>query len=174
MKRLLTIGLSLSLLAGCATPPHAVPTAQVQAVIPGQYDRNNVFARIIRGELPAAKVYEDDRVLAFMDIKPVERGHVLVISKRSQARNLLEIDLADLDRILTVARRIGQAQIRGLGANGFSIEQNNGYGQTVLHLHVHVIPRYQGQPWGEKGGPQQNVQQLEPLAASIRAALPPA
>lgn len=174
MKRLLSIGLTFALLAGCATPPHAVPVAQVQAVIPGQYDRNNVFARIIRGELPAAKVYEDDRVLAFMDIKPVERGHVLVISKRSQARNLLEIDLADLDRVIAVARRIGQAQIRGIGANGFSIEQNNGYGQTVPHLHVHVIPRYQGQPWGEKGGPQQTPEQLEPLAASIRAALPPA
>jgi histidine triad (HIT) family protein len=173
MNHRAAFAISLALLGGCTTAPRVVPAAQIQAVLPGRYDPDNSFAKIIRGELPAAKVYEDDRVLAFMDYKPVERGHVLVISKRSQARNLLDVDLADFDRIMAVARRIGQAQMKALGANGFSIEQNNGYGQTVLHLHVHVIPRYSGQPWGEKSGPPMPMEAREALAAQIRAALPP-
>ncbi len=159
------------LLGGCVSAPRGLPAVQVQALLPGSYDSNNPFARIIRGTLPAAKVYEDDRVLAFMDIAPVEKGHVLVISKTSLARNLLEIDLADLDRIMAVARRVGQAQMKALGADGFSIEQNNGYGQTVFHLHVHVIPRYRGQPWGEKGGPSTLAERAD-QAARIAAALP--
>jgi histidine triad (HIT) family protein len=173
MKRQAAFAIALVLLGGCTTAPRVVPAAQIKAVLPGHYDPDNSFAKIIRGELPAAKVYEDDRVLAFMDYKPVERGHVLVISKRSQARNLLDVDLADFDRIMAVARRIGQAQMKAFGANGFSIEQNNGYGQTVLHLHVHVIPRYSGQPWGEKSGPPMPMEERAALAAQIRAALPP-
>ena len=160
------------LLAGCATAP-LPPPPQVRALIPGVYDGTNVFARIIRGEAPAAKVYEDADVLAFMDIAPVEPGHVLVIAKRAQARNLLEMDGRTLGWVLAVARRIGAAQMRGLGADGFSLEQNNGYGQTVPHLHVHVIPRYRGKPWGNDSGPRQTVEQLVPVAAKIRAALRP-
>ncbi|TZG27446.1 HIT family protein [Sphingomonas montanisoli] len=173
MKRIGLIA-SMTLLAGCATipAPRVTPAAQAQALIPGSYEQNNIFAKIIRGEASAARVYEDDAVVAFMDIQPVERGHVLVISKTSKARNLLEIDLADLDKIMAVARRVGQAQMKALGANGFSIEQNNAYGQTVFHLHVHVIPRYRGQPWGEKGGPRQTVEQLTPDAERIKAELP--
>ena len=173
MKRVLVVAL---LLAGCA-PMNAgapqPPPAEVQALIPGVYDGGNAFARIIRGELPAAKVYEDVDVLAFMDIAPVERGHVLVISKRAHARNLLEMDGRTLGKLLAVARRIGAAQMRGLGADGFSLEQNNGYGQTVPHLHVHVIPRYRGQPRGNDSGPRQTIAELEPVAAKIRAALRP-
>lgn len=160
------------LLAGCATAP-LPPASAVQALIPGAYDDGNVFARIVRGEAPAAKVYEDADVLAFMDIAPIEPGHVLVIAKRARARNLLEMDGRTLGRVLAVARRVGAAQMRGLGANGFSLEQNNGYGQSVPHLHVHVIPRYKGKPWGETGGPRQSIEQLEPVAAGIRAALRP-
>ena len=162
------------LLAGCATAPapRVTPAAQVQALIPGTYNDNNPFAKIIRGEAPAAKVYEDKDVVAFMDINPVERGHVLVISKTSRARNLLEIDLADLDKIMAVARRVGQAEMIALGANGFSIEQNNGEGQTVYHLHVHVHPRWKGVAWGEKGGPRQTVEQLTPDAKASAAAMP--
>ena len=160
------------LLAGCATAP-LPPPAEVQALIPGAYDDGNVFARIVRGEAPAAKVYEDADVLAFMDIAPVEAGHVLVIAKRARARNLLEMDGRTLGRLLAVARRIGAAQMRGLGAQGFSLEQNNGYGQTVPNLHVHVIPRYRGKPWGEAGGLRRSIEQLAPVAAKIRAALRP-
>ena len=157
------------LLAGCATtrpPPVALP-----ALLPGVYDDGNVFARILRGELPAVRVYEDADVLAFMDIAPVTEGHVLVISKHSRARNLLEVDTRTLGKLLAVARLIGAAQMRGLGADGFSLEQNNGYGQTVPHLHVHVIPRYRGRAWGNDGGPRQTPAQLEPVAARIRMAL---
>jgi histidine triad (HIT) family protein len=173
-RAILALVLAPLAVGGCASLPSGrpVPAAQVQALIPGQYERNNPFAKIIRGELPAARVYEDDRVVAFMDHKPVENGHVLVISKRSTARNLLEIDLADLDDVLAVARRVGQAQMKALGAQGFSIEQNNGYGQTVFHLHVHVIPRYKGQPWGEKGVEQRDVAELADEAARIGAAMP--
>jgi histidine triad (HIT) family protein len=160
------------LLAGCATAPRTTPPTQVQSLIPGTYDNNNVFARIIRGEADAAKVYEDADVVAFMDHKPVEKGHVLVISKTSKARNLLEIDLADLDKVIAVARRVGQAEMKALGAQGFSIEQNNGYGQTVFHLHVHVIPRYKGQPWGEKGEKVVPVGELADEAKRIAAAMP--
>ena len=172
-----------ALVAGCntmgnphaaTTPPPAPSTGLAPLPVPltGQaYSAANPFAKILRGELPAAKVYEDDKVLAFMDIAPVEFGHVLVISKTAQARNLLEIDDADLLRIIAVAKRVGRAQVAALGADGFSIEQNNGYGQTVGHLHVHVIPRYRGGVWGEKGGPRQTAAQLEPIAARIRAVL---
>src|SRR6266700_4185724 len=82
------------------------------------YDSNNAFARILRGELPAAKVYEDQYVLAFMDHAPAETGHVLVISKTSHARNLLEEDPEDYARLMAVVRRIGQAQVTALGAPG--------------------------------------------------------
>jgi diadenosine tetraphosphate (Ap4A) HIT family hydrolase/acetyl esterase/lipase len=137
----------------------------------GAYDPGNVFARIIRGELPAYKVYEDADVLAFMDRAPLEAGHVLVISKTSQARNILEISPTDLAKVMTVAQKVGQAQVDALGLEGFMILQNNGVGQSVPHLHVHVIPRVAGKPVYLAENAPADPKDLEAMAAKIRAAM---
>jgi diadenosine tetraphosphate (Ap4A) HIT family hydrolase/pimeloyl-ACP methyl ester carboxylesterase len=135
------------------------------------YDETNPFAKILRGEIVVPKVYEDDQVLAFMDYAPAEPGHVLVISKTSKARNILEISPQDLSRVMAVAARVGQAQVDGLGVGGFTIVQNNGVGQSVPHLHIHVIPRVAGKPLmfveNEKGDPKA----IEAMAAKIKAAM---
>ena len=167
------IALVAPLLAACAPVPLPA-TATPPAVVFGlPYDANNPFARAIRGEMAVAKVYEDRHVLAFMDHAPVSPGHVLVISKTSRARNLLEMPDRELKRLIDVARRIGRAEMAGLGADGFTIEQNNGFSQSVPHLHVHVIPRYAGYARCPAGGIVQPVETLEPFAAALHAALPP-
>lgn len=135
------------------------------------YDESNPFARIIRGEIPVPKVYEDDQVLAFMDHAPAEPGHVLVISKTSKARNLLEISPQDLSRLMAVAARVGQAQVDGLGVEGFTIVQNNGVGQSVPHLHIHVIPRVAGKPLMFVENARGDPKAIEAVAAKIRAAM---
>jgi len=144
-----------------------------QVPLMGAYDEANPFAKILRGEIVAPKVYEDDQVLAFMDHAPAAPGHVLVISKTSRARNLLEIAPADLARLMAVAARVGQAQVDGLGVEGFTIVQNNGVGQSVPHLHIHVIPRVAGKPLlfveNEKGDPKD----IATTAEKIRAAMKP-
>jgi diadenosine tetraphosphate (Ap4A) HIT family hydrolase len=165
------IELLAPLIAACAPvkpPSVAVPPA----VVLGQpYDPRNPFARIIGGERSSPVVYEDRRILAFMDYAPASPGHVLIISKRSKARNLLEMRDSDLKPLMTLARRIGRAEISGLGADGFTIEQNNAYSQSVPHLHVHVIPRYLGYPRCPQGGLRQPPAVLEPIAARLRTAL---
>jgi diadenosine tetraphosphate (Ap4A) HIT family hydrolase/pimeloyl-ACP methyl ester carboxylesterase len=153
-------------------PASARPgTPQIPLKAP--YDESNPFAKILRGEIAVPKVYEDDQVLAFMDHAPAEPGHVLVISKTSKARNILEIAPADLSRIMAVAARVGQAQVDGLGVEGFTIIQNNGVGQSVPHLHIHVIPRTAGKPLtfveNEKGDPKD----IAAVADKIRAAMKP-
>lgn len=165
------IPLVAPLLAACAPVP-AVPTTLPPAVAFGSpYDGRNPFARILRGEIPVAKVYEDDQVLAFMDHAPDSPGHVLVISKVAHARNLLEMTDAELMPLIDVARRIGRAELVAFGADGFTIDQNNGFGQTVPHVHIHVIPRYLGHNRCPAGGLVQPVSVLEPFAARLRAAL---
>jgi diadenosine tetraphosphate (Ap4A) HIT family hydrolase/acetyl esterase/lipase len=137
------------------------------------YDEQNPFARIIRGELPAWKVYEDADVLAFMDRAPLEPGHVLVISKTSKARNLLEMDPKDLAKVMAVAQKVGQAEVDALGLEGFMLIQNNGVGQSVPHLHVHVIPRIAGKPVYLAENAPADPKDLEAMAAKIRAAMKP-
>jgi histidine triad (HIT) family protein len=104
-----------------------------------------IFCKIVAGELPATKVYEDDRTLAFMDIAPWTRGHALVIPKR-HSRDLGEIDELDLGAVAATAKRVAELQKERLGAEGVNLL--NAYGeaawQTVFHFHVHVIPRYAG------------------------------
>jgi len=165
------IGIVAPLLLACA--PLSAPAQQTQArvVFGAAYDDQNTFARLIRGELPSAKVYEDHHLLAFMDIAPASPGHVLIISKRSRARNLLEIRDGELKRMMHLARRIGAAELAGLGADGFTIEQNNGYGQSVPHLHIHVIPRYAGYNRCPGSGLTQPVAVLQPFADALRSAL---
>lgn len=139
----------------------------------GAYDESNVFARIIRGELPSYKVYEDADVLAFMDRAPLEPGHVLVISKTSKARNILEMDPKDLAKVMAVVQKVGRAEVDALGLEGFMVLQNNGVGQSVPHLHVHVIPRVAGKPVYLAENRPADPKDLEAMAAKIRAALKP-
>src|SRR5207342_1821950 len=109
------------------------------------YDPNNIFAKILRGDLPCYKVYEDDKVLAFLDIMPRAPGHTLVLPK-APARNLLDVEAADLAHVMAVAQKVAKAQIKVFGADGITIQQFNesAGGQVVFHLHVHVIPRREG------------------------------
>ena len=136
----------------------------------GSYDPDNVFAKVIRGELPAAKVFEDDAVLAFMDLFPQSRGHVLVISKGSTARNLLEVDPDHLRTLMLGVQRVAKAVRAALEPDGIVVTQFNGApaGQTVFHLHVHVIPRYEGVELGRHGaGDPADADDLKALAHAI-------
>ncbi len=140
----------------------------------GEYDRDNLFARIVRGELPCAKVYEDADVFAFMDLFPQSRGHLLVISKTSQARNLLDVEPADLERLILGVQRLARAAKAALKPDGLVVTQFNGAlaGQTVFHLHFHLIPRYEHQPLqGHTHGEPANAEELAALAGTIAAEL---
>ena len=109
------------------------------------YDANNLFAKILRGELPCYKVYEDDKALAFLDIMPRAPGHALVLPK-APARNILDISPDDLAHVMKVAQKIAKVSVQTFGADGVTIQQFNesAGGQVVFHLHVHVIPRKEG------------------------------
>ena len=111
------------------------------------YEPNNVFAKILRGELPSHKVYEDERAFAFLDIMPRAPGHTLVVPK-APARNILDVEPDDLAHVMAVAQKIAQAAVKVFGADGITVQQFNepAGGQIVFHLHVHVIPRKQGVP----------------------------
>ncbi len=138
----------------------------------GSYDPDNVFAKVIRGELPAHKVFEDDEVLAFMDLFPQARGHVLVVSKGSRARNLLEVDPEHLKSLMLGVQRVAKAVRAAVEPDGIVVTQFNGApaGQTVFHLHVHIIPRYEGEALGRhaSGGPA-DAAELKALAHAIAA-----
>ena len=140
----------------------------------GRYDTGNIFARIIRGEIPSVKLFEDDKVLAFMDVFPQSRGHALVISKVSQARNLLEVEPEVLADLAAATQKLTRAVVAGLKPDGVVVTQFNGApaGQTIFHLHVHVIPRYEGEALGRHGeGGMADVEDLKAVAARISAAL---
>jgi histidine triad (HIT) family protein len=141
------------------------------------YDPDNIFARILRGEIPAVKVWEDDHVLVFMDVFPQSEGHVLVIAKTSTARNLLEIEPEVLNRVVAATQRTARALEKALKPEGFQIMQLNGEagGQTVFHLHFHVIPRWSDRPMkGHGHAPMAEPAVLRGLAERIAAELEPA
>jgi histidine triad (HIT) family protein len=117
------------------------------------YDDSNIFAKILRGEAPAAKVYEDGHVLAFMDVFPQSKGHLLVIAKESRARNILEVEPEVLSHLMLDVQRLARAVRAALRPDGIVITQFNGAaaGQTVYHLHFHVIPRWENQPLRSHG-----------------------
>jgi len=131
-----------------------------------------IFCKIVRGEIPAIKVYEDEHTLTFMDIQPASPGHTLVISK-THAANLLEIADPDLLAVTLTVQRIARAVQRALEPDGLRIGQFNGAaaGQTVLHYHVHIVPMREGQRAGAHGRAPGNPEELKALAARIREAL---
>ncbi len=135
------------------------------------YDPENVFAKILRGEIPSVRVFEDEAVLAFMDIMPRGRGHMLVIPK-APMRNLLDADPQALAACIGLAQRLARAARRGLGADGITLQQfsEEAGGQEVFHLHFHVIPRYAGQPLG-RPGQIGDMADITAAAEAIRAAL---
>jgi histidine triad (HIT) family protein len=137
----------------------------------GTYDPQNIFARVIRGELPCHRVYEDDEVLAFLDLFPQAMGHTLIVPKRSEARNLLELDEAGIAVVFAAARKIMTVLVAELKPDGVQLMQFNGGvgGQSVFHLHVHLIPRWPGQPIGLHAQQQGDSAELERLAARLRA-----
>lgn len=140
----------------------------------GRYDDDNIFARIIRGEVEVARLIEDDQVLAFMDAFPQSPGHVLVIPRASASRNLLDIDGSELAPLVLAVQRVARAVAKSLLPDGISILQFNGAagGQTVFHLHFHVIPRWAGgdlKPHAQ--GARADLDELRHLASRIAAAL---
>ena len=139
------------------------------------YDDNNVFAKILRGELPCHKVYETDRVLAFMDVMPRGDGHVLVIPK-TKARNLLDVDPDDLADLIKAVQIVGKAAKTAMSADGLTIQQFNesAGGQVVFHIHFHVLPRFEGVALKPHTGQMEKSEVLADFAAKIRAALPAA
>ena len=136
------------------------------------YDDANVFATIIRGELPSAKVFEDDSVLVIMDVMPQGMGHTLVIPK-GKSRNLLDISADDLKQAILTVQRVTRAVKKAFDAPGVFVMQFNepAAGQTVFHTHFHVIPRFEGVPLKQHAGGMADAQLLAEHAARIKAAM---
>jgi len=136
------------------------------------YDDQNIFAKILRGELPSHTVREDDHTLAIMDIMPRGDGHVLVLPK-APSRNILDIDAADLARTMEAVQIIARAVPKAFDADGVTIQQFNepAGGQIVFHTHVHVIPRFAGVSLRPHTGEMEDHAVLAANAEKIRAAL---
>ncbi len=135
------------------------------------YDTDNIFAKILRAEIPSIRVYEDDATLVFMDIMPRADGHCLVIPK-TPCRNILDASPAQLAAVMQTVQKISQAVMRAFGATGVTIQQFNEAdgGQEVFHLHFHILPRHAGdrlRPPGTMG----DMDQISEQAAKIRAEL---
>lgn len=136
------------------------------------YDENNIFARILRGELPCHEVWQDDTALAFMDIAPMSEGHVLVLPKAA-SRNLLDADPKALSALIVAVQRIAKAAKLALNADGVTIQQFNEVsgGQSVFHLHFHVLPRWEGVPLKPHAAEAVAPEVLAEQAAKIRQAI---
>jgi histidine triad (HIT) family protein len=136
------------------------------------YDPNNIFAKIIRGELPCHKVFEDEVAFAFMDIMPRADGHVLVIPKAA-ARGLLDIAPADLAALMPRVQKVARAAQKAMGADGLTLQQFNesAGGQVVFHLHFHILPRWEGvalRPPGTMAPPELLAATAAKIAAAIQ------
>jgi histidine triad (HIT) family protein len=136
------------------------------------YDPSNIFARILRGEIPSHRVYEDDAVVAFMDVMPQGPGHTLVVPK-APSRNLLDADPAALGPLFVIVQKLARAVKKAFGSDGVTVMQFNepASGQTVYHLHVHVIPRFEGILIKPHSGQMEKPEILAENAARIRTAL---
>jgi histidine triad (HIT) family protein len=136
------------------------------------YDTDNIFARIIRGEVPAHRVYEDDETLAFLDLMPQSDGHTLVLPK-SAAENLFDLDARSAAAVILTTQKVALAVREAFRPAGIMLMQFNGAdaGQSVFHFHMHIVPRYAGQPLRTHGRATAGKALLEEHAARIRAAL---
>lgn len=136
------------------------------------YDPDNIFAKIIEGTIPCHKIYEDDDVLAFMDVMPQTKGHALVVPKKG-SRNLLDATPETLATTIQQTQTIANAVKKSLNADGIRIAQFNeaAAGQTVFHLHFHIIPTYDGQQIRPHAGELADNTELAALAKKIKAAL---
>ena len=136
------------------------------------YDTNNIFAKILRGEIPCVKVCEDDKTLAFMDVMPQAEGHVLVIPKEP-AESILELSPQGAAAMIVTTQKVARAVKKALAAPGIYLMQLNGApaGQTVFHVHFHVIPRDVSVPLRPHAGGMVDAKILESVAVRIRAAL---
>ncbi|WEJ73662.1 HIT family protein [Pseudomonas sp. PSE14] len=139
----------------------------------GNYDPQNIFAQIIRGDAPCYKLYEDDDVLAFLDLFPQSYGHTLVIPKNSPARNILEVDPEALGKVMRVVQRLTGVLVAELNPDGVQVAQFNGApaGQTVFHIHMHIVPRYAGKGLGIHAANKAEAEELEKLQARLVARL---
>jgi histidine triad (HIT) family protein len=136
------------------------------------YDTNNIFAKILRGEFPCHKVYEDDHVMAFLDIMPRSPGHTLVIPK-APARNIIDIKVEDYLHVARATHKIAAAAKQAFNADGLTVQQFNeaAGGQVVFHLHVHVMPRHDGIALLPPASRRVDVKVLEDHATKLIAAL---
>jgi histidine triad (HIT) family protein len=137
------------------------------------YDPNNVFAKILRGELPSHKVFEDDKTFAFLDIMPRAPGHTLVIPK-AQARTIIDIEPDELAHLIKATQKVARAAVAAFAADGITVQQFNeaAGGQVVFHVHIHVIPRKIGvalkPPASFKEEPAVLAEQAQKLAAALK------
>lgn len=136
------------------------------------YDGNNIFARILRGEIPCVKLYEDDKTLAFMDVMPEAHGHALVIPKEA-AEDMLDLSPAGAAAMMATVQKIAKAIDAALKPDGILLKQYNreAAGQSVFHVHFHVVPRWEGAKLAPHGKVMVGADKLEPIAAKIRSAL---
>jgi histidine triad (HIT) family protein len=136
------------------------------------YDTNNIFAKILRGEIPCFKVHEDDRAFAFLDIMPRAPGHTLVIPK-TPARNFLDVPPEELAHVIRVAQKIAQVSMKVFNADGMTLQQFNepAGGQVVFHLHFHIIPRHNDVPMKPPASIKEDMAVLADHAAKLAAAM---
>lgn len=137
------------------------------------YDPQNIFAQIIRGDAPCYRLYEDDDVLAFLDLFPQSFGHALVIPKRSAACNILDVNNEALCKVMAVVQKLTRVIVDELQPDGVQIAQFNGApaGQTVFHIHVHIVPRYAGEGLGIHAAGKAEPAELEKLQARLVEAI---
>jgi histidine triad (HIT) family protein len=136
------------------------------------YEPENIFAKILRGEVPSHKLYEDDATFAFMDIMPRGDGHCLVIPKHP-ARNILDVGTASLAAVAATTQKLARAVVKAFGADGVTVQNFNepAGGQVVFHLHFHIIPRFEGVALRPHTGQMEKPEILAANAEKIRAAL---
>jgi len=136
------------------------------------YDPNNIFAKILRGEIPSIKVYEDAKTLAFMDVMPQADGHTLVIPKEP-AENIFDLSPEGAAALMATTQKVAKAVKKGLGVSGIMVAQLNGApaGQSVFHVHFHIIPRSAGADFRLHARDMENSDKLKGFAEKIRAAL---
>jgi histidine triad (HIT) family protein len=136
------------------------------------YDPDNIFAKILRGQMSAVRVYEDEHTLAFMDVMPQSDGHTLVLPK-APAENIFDLDPAMAAAVMRTGQKIAKAARQAFNADGITLMQFNGpvAGQTVFHFHLHIVPRFADQPLRSHGRKMADAKLLEEHARRLRAAL---